>query len=892
MLRPLPDRLAGPASASAAVLTFWSTVTGSEKRQRASQFAGFAAVMIAAAAVVGLWASLPLLSSWGSIAMSPITALSLAALGLALMHPGKESRFAFAIGLGVVAIAALDFGINRWLWPQVAIPALEAGWLRSGSRMPLATAIVAGSLALSRFERYHFTAIMLTGLGGVMAVFALITYLAGIDTLRGTVQSPGLPTAVGMLCVAVGIVLRIGMMPALHKARPLSHLLIALACAIIVPLLLLAVYTGFRITDAQLDQARKDLLSEAQTLSAEVDHEIIGEIGRLQALASSPPLRQGDFAMFQGQAETLLALGHSGNIILIDRNMQQLVNTRVPFGTPLEKTAIAEPVERVLATGKPGITGLFTGPMTKQLMFAIVVPVQTGGENRYALVRSINQHVLADLVAAHQLPPGWHAVISDAARHVVARSEQEEDASIGQELPPTQWRNAESGVFESTDSEGRPSLEAYAWSELTSWKTTLWEPKALLEAPVRALWRTIGLTVLLAFTLVVGLALGLGRIIARSVGYTERAAIALGKGGPLPFDETPVAEVNTLMTELRGSAAMRRAAEQELQAGKDRLQLAFDATHLGWWQYDPRRATALVDARFKEIFGMTADEIPIEDISQCVHPDDRERFQVNCEAAIDPTSPKPYIHHEYRVRRRDGTVRWVEGNALAYFEGAAPQRRLANFGGTVQDITERKEREEKEHLLMREINHRAKNTLSVVHAIARQTATTSPGEFVERFSGRVQALSANQDLLVRNEWNGVEIAELVRAQLAHFAKLIGSRITVQGPKLRLNPASAQAIGLALHELATNAGKYGSLSTDTGRVDISWETGDGTFTMSWTERDGPPVSVPERRGFGTIVMEATAERSVDGKVQLDYAPTGLIWRLTCPTANVLGSDSAS
>jgi two-component sensor histidine kinase len=109
---------------------------------------------------------------------------------------------------------------------------------------------------------------------------------------------------------------------------------------------------------------------------------------------------------------------------------------------------------------------------------------------------------------------------------------------------------------------------------------------------------------------------------------------------------------------------------------------------------------------------------------------------------------------------------------------------------------------------------------------------------------------------------------------------------VRGPRLCLKAASAQAIGLALHELATNGGKYGSLSTDTGRVDVSWGSDGDTFTMSWTEREGPPVSTPKRRGFGTIVMEAMAARSVDGKVDLDYAPSGLTWRLTCPAGNVL------
>ena len=203
-----------------------------------------------------------------------------------------------------------------------------------------------------------------------------------------------------------------------------------------------------------------------------------------------------------------------------------------------------------------------------------------------------------------------------------------------------------------------------------------------------------------------------------------------------------------------------------------------------------------------------------------------------------------------------------------------------------RDITERKEREERERLLMGEINHRGKNLLSVVDAIARQTATRDPEHFVDYFSQRIQALSANQDLLTKNGWHGVDIEDLVRAQLALFADLIGSRIAVCGPKLRLNAAAAQAIGLALHELSTNAGKYGALSTDTGRVDVSWDAADDTFTMGWIEREGPPVSAPQRLGFGTTLMGAMTERSVAGAVDLDFAPSGLVWRLTCRAANTL------
>jgi PAS domain S-box-containing protein len=339
----------------------------------------------------------------------------------------------------------------------------------------------------------------------------------------------------------------------------------------------------------------------------------------------------------------------------------------------------------------------------------------------------------------------------------------------------------------------------------------------------------------------------------------------------------------------------RKRAEEDLKASKDRLQFALNAALLGWWQYDPLLRLFSGDARAQEIFDFDKSEAFIDEVMKLVHPDDVEKVLAALEARLDPMDPNRTAT-EFRLWRGHGKVRWVETLGLAHFEGVGLERRAVSVVGTVADITERKqreeertEREERVHLLMREVNHRAKNMLSVVHAIARQTATKNPADFIERFSERIQALSASQNLLVRNEWNGVEIEDLVRAQLAHLADLIGSRIAVHGSKLHLKAASAQAIGLVLHELATNAGKYGSLSIDTGRVDVCWRTDGDTFTMSWIESDGPPACPPTRRGFGTMVMEAMAEHSVDGTVDLHYAPSGVTWRLTCPAANALESQ---
>jgi PAS domain S-box-containing protein len=211
-------------------------------------------------------------------------------------------------------------------------------------------------------------------------------------------------------------------------------------------------------------------------------------------------------------------------------------------------------------------------------------------------------------------------------------------------------------------------------------------------------------------------------------------------------------------------------------------------------------------------------------------------------------------------------------------------RRL--FVTVAQDVTDRRAYEERIDLLMREARHRTKNILGLVQVIARQTATGDAQDFIDRFSERIRALAANQDLLVRHEWQRIDVTDLVHVQLGHFADLIGTRINFDGPKLLLNATAAQAIGLALHELATNAGKYGALSTQAGRVDVSWRLDDDTYTMSWIERNGPPVRPPERRGFGSTVIEPMVKQTLGGEVRLDYAPSGLQWHLTCRAADAL------
>ena len=206
------------------------------------------------------------------------------------------------------------------------------------------------------------------------------------------------------------------------------------------------------------------------------------------------------------------------------------------------------------------------------------------------------------------------------------------------------------------------------------------------------------------------------------------------------------------------------------------------------------------------------------------------------------------------------------------------------------------ERTQEIQILLNEVSHRSKNILALVLAIAKQTAANTPQDFIARFTRRVQALATHQDLLLGSQWRSIDFSSLIRAQLAHFEDLVGERIILSGPPLRLVASAVQSVGMAVHELATNAVKYGALSNRTGHVDIAWhvtrDTGDEPrFVMTWTESGGPPIQVPAHRGFGSQVIKDMVELSLDGDVRLEFAPSGLTWRLDCPVAKVRDDDVA-
>lgn len=290
----------------------------------------------------------------------------------------------------------------------------------------------------------------------------------------------------------------------------------------------------------------------------------------------------------------------------------------------------------------------------------------------------------------------------------------------------------------------------------------------------------------------------------------------------------------------------------------------------------------------ERIFGYSAAEIVGKSINLLI-PADRQAEEEDLRARLR----RGEAVRNYETVRvcKDGQHVDVSANVSPIFDAAG---KIVGASSIAHDISEQKRTEARERLLTGEINHRAKNLLSLVQVIARQSAASDPVSFAQRFEERILALSASHDVLVNNGWQDVPLDELVRSQLGHFKSALGTRILMSGPALKITANAAQAIGMALHELATNAAKYGALSGDRGEVEISWHV-DGNrdedlFQLTWTERNGPSVVEPSTRGFGSKVIERILQSRIAGDVAMVWLPGGLVCRVTCNASSVLDSEA--
>lgn len=303
-------------------------------------------------------------------------------------------------------------------------------------------------------------------------------------------------------------------------------------------------------------------------------------------------------------------------------------------------------------------------------------------------------------------------------------------------------------------------------------------------------------------------------------------------------------------------------------------QLAWIADSTGWITW--------YNERWFDYTGTTISEMQGWGWKAVHHPDHLDRVVERVQHSWDTGED---WEDTFPLRGRDGKYRWFLSRAVPL---RADDGSVLCWFGTNTDITEMREAEQRIELLLQEVNHRSKNMLAVIQSLVRRSEPGRP-DFIQRFEQRIRGIAANQDLLVSRAWSSVPVAQMIEAQL-RFLNDMGAMVSRKGPDVLLKPSAAEALAMAMHEMATNAIKYGSLGVTAGKVEIRWsidsEDGRDLFRMSWIEQGGPRPEVPDHSGFGSRIIVDVPRSKLGAKVKVDFPPQGFTWHLECPLDHVI------
>jgi two-component sensor histidine kinase/CheY-like chemotaxis protein len=343
-------------------------------------------------------------------------------------------------------------------------------------------------------------------------------------------------------------------------------------------------------------------------------------------------------------------------------------------------------------------------------------------------------------------------------------------------------------------------------------------------------------------------------------------------------------QLERLNTELEDRVRARTAELEESHArlleSEQRRSLAIAAGKMGSWDWDWVNGDWMWDEGHYQIVGANSKTFVVTpaNIQALLHPEDIGELR---KALAHFAKGARSYEAEFRIIRPDGEIRWCVGTAAATIDKAG---RVVRVSGVTVDITERKHAEERQNLLAREVDHRAKNALALAQSIVRLTRGENVKAYIRSVEGRINALARVHTVLSLSGWQGAEIRRLIDEELAPYA--VGDQIVLSGSELQLQPSTAQTLALALHELVTNSAKYGALSTRSGRLSLRWENEQGLLRLFWEETGGPPVQEPTTRGFGTRTVIATIESQLGGEAKFDWRREGLLCCLSVPLSPTL------
>jgi two-component sensor histidine kinase/PAS domain-containing protein len=322
----------------------------------------------------------------------------------------------------------------------------------------------------------------------------------------------------------------------------------------------------------------------------------------------------------------------------------------------------------------------------------------------------------------------------------------------------------------------------------------------------------------------------------------------------------------------------RRRAPSHIDRRQRTIDLAMLASKMGTWRYTLADNICIYDENAQKLYGLTEARFlhDKESVKSKFHPDDLPLMWARVEKALDPNGDGRY-DVEYRVKQPDGSWRWLSAWGLVEFESNGHRKAVA-ISGASRDLTADKEAEKLQRLLLNELTHRVKNTFATIQAITAQTLRTAADlpSAQEAVNRRIRSLAQAHDLLTMRAWTGANLNDVVMRVLDAFAP---SQVKIAGEPIEVSPKHALALSLALHELATNATKYGALSRPEGLVDVQWGLKDGKLRLDWLESGGPAVSPPSKKGFGSRLLEELVAHDLGGHTKLDYDVGGVRCRIT-------------
>ncbi|WP_137179681.1 sensor histidine kinase [Roseomonas sp. AR75] len=800
-----------------------------------------------------------------------------------------------------------------------------------------------------------------------------------------------------------------------HPLPRLRSYLIALVLAVLLPAMAFAAAASWAALRRQDAAAEARLLDTARALAAAVDSQIAGQIAALEVLAAAPaedPLADPD--AFRARAATTAAI-FGGWVAVYTRGGGQVLNTQRPPGAPLPGHGGASgpggggvAIEQAFATGRPVVTGVAVGRVSRRLAAYIFVPVRHEGVIRHVLGMPLLPERLARILAGQAAAGRGAAALTDSNGVFVARS-RDQDQVIGQRRPQrSEPLPGDSGVLRgrSLPDGSRIRTAYHSLATAPGWHAWVNEPEASFQEARRGPMLALAGGGLLALVIGMASAAALSRRLLRPVeslaAWAGEVAEEPGRGRALP---PPVPATTQEFERLRAAitaaeAALRRvqrigrvggfevdlrpghrlrslrsaeyvgihgasgpeethqdwvrrlhpedreraeraffaavadgagsdyeqeyrilgpqggvrwiyargeierdpqgrairmvgahvdvtalkSAEAALRDSEERLRLALEAAQLGAWEVDLASGKARRTPRALAIFGFgpeaRTDTYP--SWRDRVHPADRKRLAEAVDA-LRLGEAETY-RLEYRFQRPDGQWIWVESHGRAV--GRDPLTGLpTRLIGTTQDITDRKQAEERQEVLVHELDHRAKNTLAVVQAALRLTPRGNATTFARAVEGRVNALARLHTLLARNRWAGATLRDVAEDALAPFLGPGSPAVTVQfdGPELMLGSAAVQALSMTLHELASNAARHGALAKAGGRVAVAWDLSDtATLHLAWREEGGAQQDASaEGQGFGSALITATVTRQLGGRIETVWDSAGLRWEAWLP-----------